>query len=119
MSASDDQRREMARRLRSVTREELCYVFLEEILNFAVGGRCLDDEGDIDERLILRRLADLIDLPTCEYVPIGGERFGCSECGNTVRLDFDVPVTDETSMPFKYCPNCGARVVRKGADDDQ
>lgn len=56
-------------------------------------------------------LADLID-PTCEYVPIGDERFGCSECGNTARLDYDVPVTDETTMPFKHCPNCGARVVR-------
>lgn len=58
------------------------------------------------------RLADLIDRPTCEYVPIGDGRFGCSECGNTVRLDFDVPVTDETPMPFKHCPNCGAEVRR-------
>ena len=49
---------------------------------------------------------------TCEYVPIGDERFGCSECGNTVKLDYDVPVTGETPMPFRYCPNCGARVVR-------
>lgn len=59
---------------------------------------------------IVETLADLID-PTCEYVPIGEERFGCSECGYTVELDFDVPVTDETPMPFKHCPECGARVV--------
>lgn len=58
---SDSERREVAARLRGVTEKELCYVFLGEILNFAVGGRCLDDEGDIDERLILNRLADLID----------------------------------------------------------
>ena len=58
-------------------------------------------------------LADLID-PTCEYVPIGDERFGCSGCGNTVRLDYDVPVRDDTPMPFRYCPSCGARVVRSG-----
>lgn len=66
--------------------------------------------GDYEE--LHERLADLIDRPTCEYVPIGDGRFGCSECGNTVRLDFDVPVTDETSMPFKHCPNCGAEVRR-------
>ncbi len=54
--------------------------------------------------------------PTCEYVPIGDERFGCSECGYTVELDFDVPVTDETPMPFKHCPNCGSRVVRPNGD---
>lgn len=58
---TDKQRREVARRLRGVTEKELCYVFLGEILNFAVGGRCLDDEGDINERLILNYLADLID----------------------------------------------------------
>lgn len=61
MRISDSERREVAARLRGVTEKELCYVFLGEILSFAVGGRCLDDEGDIDERLILNRLADLID----------------------------------------------------------
>lgn len=65
---SDDQRREVAARLRGVTEKELCYVFLGEILHFAVGGRCLDDEGDIDERLILNRLADLV-----EPQPIDGD----------------------------------------------
>ena len=60
-------------------------------------------------------LADLID-PTCEYVPIGDGRFGCSECGNTVMLDYDVPVTGETPMPFRHCPNCGARVVSPNGD---
>lgn len=58
---SDKERQEVAARLRGVTEKELCYVFLEEILHFAVGRRCLDDEGDIDERLILNRLADLIE----------------------------------------------------------
>lgn len=64
--------------------------------------------GDYEE--LHERLADLID-PTCEYVPIGGGRFGCSGCWYIVRLDFDIPVTDEIPMPFKHCPNCGARVV--------
>lgn len=71
--------------------------------------------GYVDWRGILDELADLID-PTCEYVPIGGGRFGCSGCWYIVRLDFGVPVTDETPMPFKHCPNCGARVVEKGAE---
>lgn len=56
-------------------------------------------------------LADLVDRPTCEYVPIGNGRFGCSWCGYVVKLDYDVPVADETHMPFNYCPNCSAEVL--------
>ena len=56
---------------------------------------------------IIARLADLIDRPTCKN--IGGEDgtngeyydFFCSVCG------FASGVTDP-----KYCPNCGAEVVR-------
>ena len=65
MEITNEERREVAARLRGVTEEELRSMFLGEILDCAIGGRCLDDEGDIDERLILNRLADLIDRPTC------------------------------------------------------
>ena len=109
-----DQRREVAARLRVVTEEELRYVFLEEILNFAVGGRCLDDEGDIDERLILNRLADLIDRPTCRDVG-DGWTFRCSACG--CELDTDDGEGEPTmwlegsAMTPRHCPNCGAKVT--------
>lgn len=111
---TDKQRREIAARLRGVTEEELRSMFLGEILDCAVGGRCLDDEGDIDERLILNRLADLIDRPTCRNV--GDDyMFKCSECG----AEFE-PVTvngneygDVFYTPLKplYCSACGAEVV--------
>lgn len=87
MTFTSYERREVAARLRGVTEEELCYVFLEEILNCAVGGRCLDDEGDIDERLILNRLADLIDRPTCERVECNQHYWLCSRCGVFVYWD--------------------------------
>ena len=104
--ASDDERREIAKKLRRTANNDLNGLSLQR--NLAV----ITEAEDGSWRGVMRRLADLIDLPTCEYVPIGEERFGCSVCGYTVELDFDVPVTDETPMPFKHCPNCGARVVR-------
>ena len=104
---NSEERREVAARLRGVTEEELSYAFLGEIINFTVGGRCLDDEGDIDERLILNRLADLIN-PTCRMRPVI-EGFRCSACGTY----HDMSGFEE--FPWPFCPNCGARVV---TDDD-
>ena len=119
---TDNQRREVAARLRGVTEEELSYVFLNEIINFAVGGRCLDDEGDINERLILNRLADLID-PTCfDTESNDSKSFTCSACGfSESKL-----VVNQFTLSFlwvkpsyRYCPKCGAMVVEKEKDDDQ
>lgn len=108
---SDEERRRAVAELREASTGAYRRVDALDVIAGSVG---VDAEGKFDyeiENETYTALADFID-PTCEYVPIGGERFGCSECGNTVRLDFDVPVTDETPMPFKHCPNCGARVVR-------
>ena len=116
---SDEERREVARKLRDVTEEELRYVFLGEALNFAVGGRCLDDEGDIGEKLILNRLADLIDRPTCHNASGCDDVFRCSECG----AEFE-PIAvngneygDVFYTPLKplYCSACGAEVVDEPA----
>lgn len=60
MMISDKERREVARKLREVTEEELCHMFLGEILGCFIGGYCLNEEGGLDERLVLNRLADLI-----------------------------------------------------------
>ena len=121
---SGDERREVAENLRHLDDETLALIdermyrlTNEELAGNAVLniGLCIAMcEAGFETKTLgdfWDLLADLID-PTCEYVPIGDGRFGCSECGNTVRLDYDVPVTDETPMPFKHCPNCGARVVR-------
>lgn len=107
---SDEERREVAKRLRNggiARNSEEAYVLLLSRIGIRPQ---LPAASTYEDAMV--RLADLIDRPTCEYVPIGDGRFGCSECGNTVRLDFDVPVTDETPMPFKHCPNCGAEVRR-------
>lgn len=109
MRISDDERREVAKRLRNggiARNSEEAYVLLLSCIGIRPQLPAANTYEDA-----MARLADLID-PTCEYVHIGYERFGCSGCGNTVRLDYDVPVTDETPMPFRHCPNCGARVVR-------
>lgn len=103
--ASSDERREVAERLWDTSYDSLGSESLQRAL------ARITEAYDTSWRGVLRRLAKLID-PKCEYVPIGDGRFGCTKCGNTVRLDFDVPVTDETPMPFKHCMNCGARVVR-------
>ena len=102
---SDEERREVARKLRDVTEEELRYVFLGEALNFAVGGRCLDDEGDIGEKLILNRLADLIDRPTTTRhgkfrTKYGRETPCCEICGYSIG-----------DMRWGYCPKCGAVIT--------
>ena len=109
---NSEERREVAARLRGVTEEELSYAFLGEIINFTVGGRCLDDEGDIDERLILNRLADLID-PTCHLVGTTSEEvlYGTTifrhelSCGHTRYTGWPEPPA--------FCDECGARVVEE------
>lgn len=57
---SDKERREVARKLREVTEEELCRMSLGEILGCFIGGYCLNEEGGLDERIVLNCLADLI-----------------------------------------------------------
>lgn len=107
---TDKERREVAERLRKLPStadaDGCCTAW--DIL-FALGMKAGDAIGFVPADNAVR-LADLIN-PTCEYVLIGHERFGCSECGHTIRVESDVPVTDEIPMPFRYCPNCGAEVM--------
>lgn len=106
---SDDERREVAARLRNggIARDsEEAYVLLLS----RVGIRPqLPATSTYEDAMV--RLADLIDRPTCEYVPIGDGRFCCSWCGYVVKLDYDVLIADEIHIPFNYCPNCSAEVV--------
>lgn len=101
---SDKERRAVAALMREIMRDDP-HGWLDVMVSRAVAG-VLGDGVKIGETV-----ADLIDRPTCEYVPIGDGRFGCSWCGHVVKLDYDVPVADETHMPFNYCPNCSAEVV--------
>ena len=118
---SDDERREVARKLRKCTPPtsyrqsqgggwaHLCDMAL------AVGFKREDNPTAWE---FAQRLADLID-PTClacpdvEDTPDGGqfECWSCSVCGNIVSVDPDYDT--ETDGPA-YCEACGHRIVGKG-----
>ena len=101
MTMTSDERREVAERLREYGNDTLKDGSLLKTLK--------DVTGADSWRYVLLALADLID-PTCH--DFGGEEgtngegydFACSACGYVCDL----------AEP-RFCPNCGARVVR---DDD-
>ena len=117
---SDKERREVAERLRMCARDVngtrdfsmyLAYwvgVAEDEI---ADGGNPFTVAADrrCAERT-LKKLADLIDRPTCEMKGDPRVEYGrCSHCGAFVRRD---AVTNCIGViRVRYCPNCGARVV--------
>ncbi len=112
MRISDEQRREIAGKLRSLderiegmplmcTKQEHNAMALRAI-------RAVVGKGDI-----FHLLADLIDRPTCQRTECDHRYWRCSRCGAFVRW---VTATNLTGVvPTRYCPNCGAVVV---SDDD-
>lgn len=109
---TDDQRREVAERLRMCARDVNGTRDLSMYLAYWVGG--MEDEiadaGNpftvaADRRCAertLEKLADLIDRPTCHLVEDENGYTACSECGCTALCMLDA----------SYCPECGAVVVR-------
>lgn len=65
----------------------------------------------------VRKLADLIDRPTCERVECDQHYWRCSRCGVFVYWDAVANLTGV--VPTRYCPNCGAMITEKEEDDDQ
>ena len=102
MATSDDERREVVKRLRNggIARDsEEAYVLLLSRVGIRPQLPATSTYEDA-----MARLADLID-PTCEMVP-QGEGFRCSACGTY----HDMSGFEE--FPWPRCPECGARVVR-------
>lgn len=98
---SDDERRDVARRMREFDvlefKESAIVPFLE----------CLGI-GYVNWRGILDELADLIDRPTCRMSDIGDDTeqiYRCSACGEEYCM------SDVKPYPWRFCPNCGAEVV--------
>lgn len=127
MMISDDERREVAKRMRELPSdtyaalkewEEGC-LFIEasigdeadysQIHNAILG--CFPAEymqpGDYEE--LHERLADLIDRPTCHVTsrPGNDENDVCDSCS---VCDFGWHKS-RFDPPYRYCPNCGATVV--------
>lgn len=110
---SDDERREVAARLRTTKAEcdERGYPWMVEDLMQALGFGTYED-GDEG---ILDRLADLIDCQTCHVTSRDGddENDVCKSCS---VCDFGWHKS-RFDPPYRHCPNCGAVVVENGEDD--
>lgn len=112
---SDDERREVAARLRNggvARNSEEAYV----LLLWCVGIRPqLPATSTYEDAMV--RLADLIDRPTCQNKQVVYNRtapkefrtdnFTCSACGETFCADGDGV---NHPIDWAFCPNCGAEV---------
>lgn len=102
---SDDKRREVAARMREIMRR-----YPHGFLDNMVAQSILDVMGE--GMTIGETVADLIDRPTCRNLSMKpADEFLCSKCGEHVDIAYMDSCDDYHA---KYCPNCGARVVRDG-----
>lgn len=122
MSISDEERREVARKLRERTKKpmgkSMQRMFTETLGIYAHHISWMNpDKATNRWDVIVNYLADLIDRQTCRNVYDESKAgacengFECSECGNVVE-DGEGWLVNGT---FNYCSECGAEVV---TDDD-
>ena len=119
---SDKERREVAEKLREAAsakgkRSGSMEMMLSKLLGIAkqdrgVFGQPVDVAATW--RDVYRKLAELIDRPTCRNIyaeteKVGGceNGFKCSECGNMVEDYEGYRISGE----FNLCPKCGAEVI--------
>lgn len=123
MTPTSDERREVAYRLRKEAngyRRNRAHGVRTEIDLGDVPGVFQDMthfcwlHGTVRCEDMLDRLADLIDPtlidPTCHMVDTDHEYEDSIRC-DVCQMTFNRPWE-----PFKFCPNCGARVVERGED---
>lgn len=105
MAISDEERRGIARRLRTGHRQdrESQGTFIARMVKG--GGRITA----LDVYNLPERLADLIDRPTCKNLATRpADELLCSECGEHVDIAYMESADDYHA---KHCPNCGAEVI--------
>ena len=115
---SDEERREVAAKLsgeaqswRDTFPDEVCDLgdvsaLMQDLCHFA-GLR-----GKVSYAEIFQRFADLIKPPTCTVrMGVTGHVGVCMRCGAMVEMRAAVFNATE-ALPTRYCPNCGAEVVR-------
>lgn len=101
---TSDERRKVAERLRKDVGESSCIDYAV----FRIAHEVMGIE-DVTGAKAAHMLADLIDRPTCHICETDHEfedSVRCDRCRMTFKRPWE---------PFKYCPECGARVV---SDDD-
>lgn len=107
--SSNEECRAIAKKLRYVANDDLGELSLQKNL------AAITKAEDGSWRGVMRRLADLIDRPTCRNVSGHQDVFVCSECRCTVEIvGEDCNEYGEIfSTPFMpgFCPSCGAEVV--------
>lgn len=120
---TDDERREVATRLRANAK---AHPHMGLLLNFAFADKGLNPDGEMEYNVTsyhaAMRLADLIEPEperTCHIKisdctdSLGQKMYRCSECGSLTTDDACFFEGEPDIGWFSYCPNCGAKVVEK------
>lgn len=110
MTITNDERREVAENLRTMTvcgcrYKEQFYELLEETVMPEWEFHSFDT--------VAERLADLIEPEerTCRNEAASNDYFACSECGMGVDLHNDYGgFSNYAYGDWNYCPNCGAKI---------
>ena len=118
---TNEDRREVAARLRSIDSSKWCcysHEFDERMIAELMTACGCDSGQDWQDMCIEDRLADLIEpepertchkelMTTEDYAGTEVYCFGCSECGEFLSYPDCYGLYDGPN----YCPNCGAKVV--------
>lgn len=115
MKPTDDERREVAEKLREpfdvLPQGRYCHA------HYTLFGMGLYASSEGALRLGVRRLADLIEPEertcrnTCEAAVKGPST--CSACGENSRTWVDMGFGDQMMEVPQFCPNCGSKVVEQ------
>lgn len=100
---SDQERREVARRLREIREDEYGEVYMYDVM-LALGIESGKAAYWADKEFI-HHLADLIDRPTAKQEH-NGAYWRCTHCGAFTRKDA-VVVDGLGVVPLRCCGNCG------------